>query len=307
MSALKIVFMGTPDFSVPAFEALADAYTVVAVYAQPPRPAGRGKKDRKNPVHVAAEARDIPVYTPLNFKDATDRERFNAHQADLAVVAAYGLILPQEILDAPRLGAINIHASLLPRWRGAAPIQRAIMTGDKETGVTIMQMVKKLDAGAMLTKETLPITADSTAGNLHDALSALGSEMIVPAVTALDAGHLTPEEQDETLVTYAAKIDKAEAAIDWTRSAEDLSRHIRGLSPFPGAFCEKDGTRLKLLNVMAEEKAHNAAPGTLLDDAGLVACGTGALRLTKLQKAGKGPMDIDVFLRGTPLPVGTKL
>jgi methionyl-tRNA formyltransferase len=306
--SLRVVFMGTPDFAVPALRAVADAHEVVCVYTQPPRPAGRGKKERPSPVHQTAEALGLPVRHPATLKDPADREAFSALGADVAVVAAYGLILPRPVLDAPRLGCVNIHASLLPRWRGAAPIQRAIMAGDAETGLTIMQMEAGLDTGPMLLSVKTPIGSDTTAGALHDTLAALGAPLILEALEGLAAGVLTAVPQPEDGVTYAAKIDKAESRIDWTRPAPDLDRHVRGLSPVPGAFFEHDGERVRVLVATPEDGRAGTAPGTVLDDAPRVACADGtALRLDRLQRAGKGPVDAAAFLRGRPLPSGTVL
>lgn len=303
---MKIIYMGTPDFSVGALEALiAAGHDIVAVYTQPPRPAGRGQQERVTAVHACARQYDIPVYHPLNLKDPADQQAFAALGADIAVVAAYGLILPKVILDAPRLGCLNIHASLLPRWRGAAPIQRAIEAGDTETGVTIMQMDVGLDTGDMLLKENLAITNTTTASSLHDDLAALGARMIVDAIALADVGKLQPEQQPEDGVTYAHKIDKAEGAIDWSLPAADLERRMRALSPFPGMFTEREGKRLKVLR--AELQNGSGDPGMTLDDQGLVACGKGALRLVIVQPAGKKAMDMDAWLRGKPMPAGTRL
>ncbi len=303
---LRLVFMGTPEFSVPILAALIEAgHQVACVYSQPPRPAGRGQKERPGPVHAYAQAQGIEVRTPLSLKSAEEQQAFRELAADAAVVAAYGLILPKAILDAPRLGCINVHASLLPRWRGAAPIQRAIMAGDAETGVTIMQMDVGLDTGAMLLKESLPITDETTASALHDQLSVLGARLIVPALAGLDAGTLTAEPQPEAGVTYAAKIDKDEARIHWTRPAAELARHINGLSPFPGAWAEVKGERLKIL--AARAVPGSGEPGTTLDDQFTVACAAGAVQPLCVQRAGKGPVDTAAFLRGFALPKGTRL
>ena len=301
---MKLVFMGTPDFSVPVLDALVEAgHEIAAVYCQPPRPAGRGKKDRPTPVHARALELGLEVRHPTSLKTPQAQAEFAALQADVAVVVAYGLILPQAVLDAPRQGCLNIHASLLPRWRGAAPIHRAIMAGDAETGVCIMQMEAGLDTGPVLLREATPIAANDMTAILHDRLSAMGARLIVEALARLES--LTPETQPEDGVTYAAKIDKAEAAIDWTRSAEDVDRQIRGLSPFPGAWTYVGETRVKCL--MSEVAAGQGAPGAVLDDALTVACGTGAVRLLSLQRAGKAAQDAETFLRGMPLPAGTKL
>ncbi|ARE84637.1 methionyl-tRNA formyltransferase [Roseovarius mucosus] len=301
---MRVIFMGTPDFSVPVLEALVAAgHEVAAVYCQPPRPAGRGKKDRPSPVQARAEALGLPVRHPVSLKEAVAQAEFAALKADVVVVVAYGLILPQAVLDAPTRGCLNIHASLLPRWRGAAPIHRAIMAGDTETGVCIMQMEAGLDTGPVLLREPVAIGPQETTGELHDRLSALGARLIVAALERLDA--LTPEPQPEAGVTYAAKIDKSEARVDWTRPATEVDRLIRGLSPFPGAWCEVGGERIKLLcSAMAE--AHGA-PGVVLADGLTVACGTGSVRLLRLQRAGRAAQDADEFLRGMPLPRGTQL
>lgn len=298
---MRVVFMGTPDFSVPVLDALVAAgHEIAAVYCQPPRPAGRGKKDRPTPVHARAEALGLEVRHPVSLKGAEAQAEFAALNADVAVVVAYGLILPQAVLDAPKHGCLNIHASLLPRWRGAAPIHRAIMAGDAETGVCIMQMEAGLDTGPVLLREATEITPQDTTALLHDRLSAMGARLITQALDRLDT--LTPEPQPEEGVTYASKIDKAEAAIDWTRPAEEIDRQIRGLSPFPGAWTTAEGTRIKLL--MSELAEGQGAPGTLLDDEITVACGSGAVRLLSLQRAGKAAQDAETFLRGMSLPSG---
>tara|TARA_R110002033_G_C3868697_1_gene237023 strand:- start:356 stop:1261 length:906 start_codon:yes stop_codon:yes gene_type:complete len=301
---MRIIFMGTPDFSVPVLDALVDAgHEIAAVYCQPPRPAGRGKKDRPTPVHARAEALGLQVRHPVSLKSAEAQAEFAALQADLAVVVAYGLILPQAILDAPARGCLNIHASLLPRWRGAAPIHRAIMAGDAETGVCIMQMEAGLDTGPVLLREATPIGATETTAQLHDRLSALGAAAVVRALGQLD--DLTPQVQPEDGVTYAHKIDKAEAALDWSADAIAVDRQIRGLSPFPGAWFDHDGVRIKVLGSRLAEGQGPA--GEVLDDALRVACGSGAVQLTRLQKAGRGAQDATEFLRGNALPAGTKL
>jgi len=293
---MKIVFMGTPEFSVPALRALAARHQVVCVYTQPPRPAGRGKKDRPSPVHAEALALGLPVRHPERLKSPEDQADFAALGADVAVVVAYGLILPQAVLDAPRLGCLNIHASLLPRWRGAAPIHRAILAGDAETGVCIMQMEAGLDTGPVLTRAALPIGAEDTTQDLHDRLSALGAELIVDT---LDCLPLPATPQPEAGVTYAAKIDKAEARIDWTRPAAEIDRQIRGLSPFPGAWSEVAGERIKFLR--SRLSAGQGRPGQVLG--GLtIACGTGAVEILEAQREGKRPMPAEEFLRGLALP-----
>ncbi|WBL32901.1 methionyl-tRNA formyltransferase [Sinirhodobacter sp. HNIBRBA609] len=294
---MRVIFMGTPDFSVPVLEALAAEHEVVAVYSQPPRPAGRGKKERPSPVHARAEALGIAVRTPLNFKAEEDRAAFAALHADVAVVVAYGLILPQAVLDAPRCGCLNIHASLLPRWRGAAPIHRAIMAGDAETGICIMQMEAGLDTGPVLLREATPIGETETTGALHDRLSAMGARMILEALDRLET--LTPEPQPEAGVTYASKIDKAEARIDWSRPASELVRQINGLSPFPGAWCEIAGERVKILR--AAPTAGQGTPGEVLGGF-TVACGQGALEVLDAQREGKRPMPAAEVLKGLSLP-----
>jgi len=300
---MKVIFMGTPDFSVPVLDALHADHDVRAVYTQPPRPAGRGKKDRPSPVHTKADALGLPVHHPTSLKSPEDQAQFAALDADIAVVVAYGLILPQPILDAPTKGCLNIHASLLPRWRGAAPIHRAIMAGDTETGVCIMQMEAGLDTGPVLLRHTTPIADTDTTGTLHDRLSTMGARAITEALATLDT--LTADPQPDQGVTYAEKIDKAEAQIDWTQPADTVARQIRGLSPFPGAWTTLDGQRLKLLN--AQTVSRSAAPGTILDDTLTIACGTGAIRPTRLQRAGKSAQDVGEFQRGAQLAPGTRL
>lgn len=296
--------MGTPDFSVPVLDALVEAgHEVVAVYCQPPRPAGRGKKLRPTPVHARAEALGLEVRHPTSLKTPEAQADFAALQADIAVVVAYGLLLPQAILDAPKHGCLNIHASLLPRWRGAAPIHRAIMAGDAETGVCIMQMEAGLDTGPVLLRQETPIEPEETTSVLHDRLSAMGATAIVEALSRL--ADLSPKAQPDHGVTYAHKIDKAEARIDWAASAQEVDRKIRGLSPFPGAFTEVDGQRVKLLASRLAEGSGEA--GTLLDDALTVACGDGAAQLTRLQRAGKSAQTAEEFLRGMPLSKGMSL
>ncbi|WP_341863434.1 methionyl-tRNA formyltransferase [Gymnodinialimonas sp. 57CJ19] len=298
---MRIVFMGTPEFSVPVLDALVDAgHDIAAVYSQPPRPAGRGKKDRPSPVQARAEALGLPVRHPVSLKGAEAQADFTALNADVAVVVAYGLILPQAVLDAPRLGCLNIHASLLPRWRGAAPIHRAIMAGDSHTGVCIMQMEAGLDTGPVLLRQETPIGPEETTGALHDRLSALGASAIVTALDQLDA--LTAEVQSEDGVTYAAKIDKSEAKVDWSRPAPHISRQILGLSPFPGAWTKAGGKRLKLLQSRVADGA--GAAGTVLD--GLtIACGEGAVEITRVQPEGKGAMDTKDWLLGARIAPGT--
>jgi len=301
---LKLVFMGTPDFSVPALQALLDAgHDVVCVYSQPPRKAGRGHKLTPTPVHAFADARGIEVRTPVSLKGADEQRAFADLDADAAVVVAYGLILPKAVLDAPRLGCFNIHASLLPRWRGAAPIQRAIEAGDANSGVAIMQMDEGLDTGPVVLTGETPIGADTTAGELHDALSEMGARLIVEALDGVAAGTLSPTPQPADGVTYAAKIDKAETRIDWSRPAAQVHARVRAFHPF--AWFELDGLRVRVLRVRVETGAGEA--GATLDDALLVACGDGALRLEQVQPAGKGAMDAAAFLNGRKVPAGAKL
>ncbi len=301
---MRVIFMGTPEFSVPALDALVAAgHEVVAVYCQPPRPAGRGRKSRPGPVQARAEALGLAVRHPASLKAADEQAAFAAFKADVAVVVAYGLILPQPVLDAPRLGSLNIHASLLPRWRGAAPIQRAIMAGDTETGVCIMAMEAGLDTGPVLLREAVAIGPDETAGGLHDRLSGLGARLIVEALARLPC--LVPEPQAQAGITHAAKIDKAEARIDWARPAEEVDRQIRALSPFPGAWFEAAGVRVKVLASRLGQG--QGAPGEVLDAAPTVACGSGAVRLLRLQRAGRAAQDAPDFLRGMTLAPGTRL
>ena len=301
---MRLVFMGTPEFSVPVLDALVEAgHVIAAVYCQPPRPAGRGKKERPTPVHARAIELGLDVRHPVSLKGAAEQAEFAALNADAAVVVAYGLILPQAILDAPKYGCLNIHASLLPRWRGAAPIHRAIMSGESETGVCIMQMEAGLDTGPVLLREATAIGEEETTAQLHDRLSAMGAALVVDALSRLT--DLTADPQPETGVTYATKIDKSEARIDWSETAEEVDRKIRGLSPFPGAWCEFDGERLKLLS--SRLSAGKGTAGEVLDDTLTIACGTGAIEVLTLQRAGKGAQPRDVFLRGMDIPKGSVL
>ncbi len=300
---MKIAFLGTPHFSVPALEALVAAgHEIVCVYTQPPRPAGRGKKDRPSPVQAHAEALGIEVRHPHSLRSEDVQAQFAALGADMGVVVAYGLILPQAVLDAPRLGCLNIHASLLPRWRGAAPIHRAIMAGDTDTGVCIMRMEAGLDTGPVLLREATPIGETETTGELHDRLAEMGARLIVDALARLDT--LVPEVQPEVGVTYAAKIDKAEAAVDWTKPADEIDRQIRGLSPFPGAWSVLNGKRVKLLG--SRTAKGNGAPGEVLEGF-IVACGRDAVEITQAQIEGRERQGVNAFLNGTPLPAGTIL
>ena len=302
---MRIAFLGTPDFAVQSLrELVAEGHEVAAVYTRPPAPRGRGHELRPSPVHAFAEAAGLEVRTPRSFRYAEVIEPFRALDLDAAVVVAYGHILPREVLEAPRLGAWNLHASLLPRWRGAAPIQRAIMAGDAATGVQVMKMSEGLDEGPILASETVAITAEDTAATLHDRLAAVGAELLAGALRALAAGPVVLDPQAEEGVTYARKITAAEARIDWERPAQEIDRHIRGLSPFPGAWFEaltpKGPIRVKAL--MSQVTAGQGAPGQVLEGEGLrVACGQAAVRLTRVQREGRGPQDAEEFLRGVAL------
>lgn len=307
---LKIVFMGTPDFSVPTLvEIVGHGHEVIAVYTRAPKPAGRGMAERRSPVHEKADAFGIPVFTPRTLRDPDEQARFAALGADVAVVVAYGLLLPKPVLDAPREGCLNIHASLLPRWRGAAPINRAIMAGDTETGVMIMRMEEGLDTGPVAMAERVPIGPDMTAGELHDRLAPLGADLAVRALGALERGGLTARPQSEEGVVYAAKLGNAETRVDWTRPARAVHDHVRGLSPFPGAWFEADlgkgPERVKLVRTARAEGI--GAPGTLLSDDGIVACGEGAVRLVTVQRAGSKAMSFADFARGARLTAGARL
>ncbi len=303
---LRLVYMGTAAFAVPSLRALAAGpHTVAAVYTQPARLAGRGLKARPSPVHAAASELGLMVRTPATLKDPAEQQLLAGLRADLAVVAAYGLILPKAMLKAPRLGCLNLHASLLPRWRGAAPIQRALLAGDTETGVTIIQMEPSLDTGPILAMERVPITAASTAASLHDTLAELAAGMVGRTIEDLASGQAAPRPQPNEGVTYAPKIDKSEARLDWTRPAGFLERQLRALNPWPGCWTEVDGERLLMLE--GELAAGAGRPGEVLDDRMTIACGEGALRLTRLQRAGGRPMAAEAFLRGFPLRVGARL
>jgi methionyl-tRNA formyltransferase len=300
---MRVVFMGTPEFAVPTLDALVAAgHAVVAVYSQPPRPAGRGKKLQPGPVHLAAERHGLPVFTPVSLKGADEQAAFAAHGADVAVVAAYGLILPQAILSAPRHGCLNVHGSLLPRWRGAAPVQRAILAGDVHTGITIMQMERGLDTGPMLATVATPV-AGKTAGDLTAELATLGADLMVRVLADLSA--FEPEVQPEAGVTYAAKIDKAESRLNFTAPAEQVERQVRAFGPAPGAFFELEGERYRVL--AAQVADGEGAPGTVLDDALTIACGQGALRPLIVQRAGRPAMDTAALLRGRAIAAGTVL
>lgn len=307
---MRLAFLGTPDFAVSALAAIVEAgHEVACVYSQPPAPRGRGQELRPSPTHAYAEARNIPVRTPASMRDPAEIAAFAALRLDAAVVVAFGQILPREVLEAPRLGSFNVHASLLPRWRGAAPIQRAIMAGDKVTGVQVMRMTEGLDEGPVLATATVRIDALETAATLHDRLAVAGAELIVRTLAEIEAGRALETPQAEEGVTYAKKIRPKEARIDWTQPAAELDRKIRGLSPFPGAWfelaTEKGPVRVKALLSSLEEGA--GAPGVTLDDRLLVAGSEGAVRLLRVQREGRGPQDAEAFLRGTPVPAGTKL
>jgi methionyl-tRNA formyltransferase len=309
---LRVVFMGTPEFAIPTLAGiLAAGYGVVAVYTQPPRPAGRGMAERKSPIHLLAERHGLPVLAPITLKTEAEARAFAAHRADVAVVVAYGLILPPPVLAAPREGCLNLHASALPRWRGAAPIQRAIMAGDAKTAATVMRMEAGLDTGPVCRTETVPIGPDMTAGGLHDILADRGAALMVRALGDLEQGRLDCAPQPADGVTYATKIDKAETRIDFTGPARDVHNRVRGLSPAPGAWFEAmhEGRkeRIKLLRTQLIVSALSAPPGTIVDDALTVACGEGAVRVLAVQRPGKKPMAAAEFLRGFPLGPGTRL
>ncbi len=300
---LRLIFMGTPDFAVPTLLELAAAgHEIAAVYTRAAKPAGRGMELQVTPIECEATRLGLPVQTPATLKTSEAQEAFRAYDADAAVVAAYGLILPKATLEAPRLGCFNVHASLLPRWRGAAPINRAIMADDKESGVTIMQMDEGLDTGAMAMVERVAIDADMTAGDLHDALARFGADLMTRSLAASDRGSLVLAPQPESGITYAAKISKDETRIDWSKPAGQVHDHIRGLSPFPGAWFEIGGVRVKALR--STKADGRGAPAKILDDKLTIACGDGAIRLVQVQRAGKQPMSAEEFLRGTPVKAG---
>ena len=308
MARLRLTFMGTPDFAVPALGALVAAgHEIVAVYSQPPRASGRGQKPRPSSVHAAALEHGIGVRTPASLKDPAEQAAFAALSLDAAIVVAYGLLLPKPILAAPRFGCLNIQASLLPRWRGAAPIQRALMAGDAETGVTIMQMDEGLDTGPMLLQERVRIGPDDDAGLLHDKLASLGARLIVQALDGLTAGTLAAHPQPSTGALYAAKLSRDDERLDWRRPAADLARQVRALSPRPGSWFAMAGDRLKVLAGEVRAKPPTAEPGMVLDDRLTIACGDGALRIARIQRPGRAPMSAEEFLRGYPLPQGTVL
>ena len=304
---LRLVFMGTPDFAVPCLAALVDGgHEVVSVYSQPPRAAGRGMKARPSPVQAFAEGHGLAVRAPATLKGGDEPTAFAALDVDAAVVVAYGLILPPPVLAAPRLGCINVHASVLPRWRGAAPIQRAILAGDTETGISVMLMDEGLDSGPVLATRTTSIGPESTGGALHDRLAALGAAAIGPVLADLNAGRVTPLPQPADGITYADKLTPADGRLDWSRPAADLERMVRALDPWPGAWFDHAGTRLKVIAAHLADGA-DGNPGTVLDDGLTVACGAGALAIERLQRPGKGPMQAAAFLRGYDLPMGTRL
>jgi len=303
---LRLIFMGTPDFAVPTLIELAAAgHDIAAVYTRAAKPAGRGMGLQITPIEREARRLAIPVFTPRTLKNEPEQAQFRGHEADAAVVIAYGLILPKPILEAPRLGCFNVHASLLPRWRGAAPINRAVMAGDKQTGITIMQMDEGLDTGAMALAERTPIEADDTAGDLHYVLARIGAGLMTRALVAAERGSLQLTPQPEQGVTYAEKILKSETRIDWSRPAAAVHDHIRGLSPWPGAWFEHEGVRVKVLRSTLAQGG--SEPGTVLDDRLTIACGDGTVRLVLVQRAGKQPMSADEFLRGARMGRGTRL
>lgn len=308
---MRIAFMGTPEFAVPTLaELVGSGFEIAAVYTQPARPAGRGRGLRPSPVQAFAEAHGLPVRTPENFKDPVDKQAFADLELDAAVVVAYGLILPKAVLEAPRLGCFNLHASLLPRWRGAAPIQRAIMAGDTETGVMVMQMETGLDTGPVVVGERVEIGPEMTAGALHDVLARVGAGLMPRALAALERGGAAPTPQPEEGVTYAAKIEKSESRIDWTRPAVELDFHIRGLTPFPGAYfpaADDRGLLQRIKVLRAVPVPGKGEPGAVLDDRLTVACGEGALQIQEVQRAGKARANAADFLRGFKLPAGTRL
>ena len=306
MTRLRLAVMGTPDFAVPTLDALVnDGHEIACVYAQPARPAGRGQKPRPSAMEAWARDHSLDVRTPVSLKDPAEHRAFRDLALDAAVVAAYGLILPRPILEAPRLGCLNVHASLLPRWRGAAPIQRAILEGDAETGVTIMQMDAGLDTGPMLMADSTPIRPDDTGRSLHDRLAEMGAWLILRALDGVAAGTLKPAPQPTEGVTYARKLERDEARIDWAQPAARIERMVRAFDPWPVAFCDLGAERIKVWG--AEPATGSGAPGAVLDEHLTVACGDGAIRLTRLQRAGGKVMDAGAFLRGYPIPKGTSL
>lgn len=308
MAGLRVIVMGTPDFAQIALKAIVEntEHEVIALYSQPPRRKGRGQQVQKSPTHIYAEEQGIAVYTPKSVKSAEEQATFAALNADIAVVAAYGLILPQEILDAPRLGCINIHGSLLPRWRGAAPIQRAIWEGDTETGITLMQMDKGLDTGDMLTKQAVPITTSATAATLHDELATIGGTMICQLLDQAADGNIpSAEKQDDTQSTYAAMLSRDDGRVNWSQTAQEIEQQLRALTPWPGVWLELNGERLKIHEAEIADGTTTEQSGTLLDKTGQTACGNGTiLRLTKIQPAGKKAMDFASALNGGYVKIG---
>jgi len=301
---LRIAFMGTPEFAVPILEALVSVgHEIICVYTQPPRTGGRGQKEKKTPIHIRAEKFGINVRAPKDFRFKQQQRAFADLNLDCAVVVAYGLILPGVILTAPKLGCLNIHASLLPRWRGAAPIQRAILAGDEESGVTIMQMDEGLDTGAMLMVGRVAITRETTGESLHNTLSEIGSSLIIKVLNALMEGKIWPTDQPEDGVTYAKKLERSEGHIDWRKPAEDIERLIRAFTPWPGSWFEVKGERIKILSAQVENI--DGVPGTVMDDKLTISCGVDGLQLNTVQRAGKSPMTVAEFLRGFKLPIGT--
>lgn len=306
MSRLRLAFMGTPDFAAASLAALmAAGHEIAAVYSQPARPTGRGHRPQPSPVQALAASRGLQVSTPVTLKDEAEHRRFASLGLDAAVVVAYGLILPKAFLEAPRLGCLNVHASLLPRWRGASPIQHAILAGDRETGITIMRMDEGLDTGPILLAESLAIGPAETGGSLHDRLASLGARLIAEALESLAAGKLVPRPQPAEGACYAPKLTREDGRLDWRRPAEELARRVRALNPRPGAWCEAGHERLRVL--AAEAIAGNGPPGRLLDDRLTIACGNGALRLVQIQRPGRSAMGAEEFLRGYPLAEGTVL
>ncbi|MDH5722625.1 MAG: methionyl-tRNA formyltransferase [Alphaproteobacteria bacterium] len=307
---LRIVFMGTPDFAAQTLQALIDSpHEVIAAYTQPPRPKGRGNKVQNTPVHDLALTHDIPVYIPKSLKGESEQEEFKNLKADIAIIAAYGLILPKAVLDAPKFGCLNVHASLLPRWRGASPIQRAIWEGDTKTGITIMQMDEGLDTGDMVSKSEIEITKDTTASSLHDQLAKLGANLTLSTLeTLIETGHLESEEQDNALATYAHLLKKEDGQIDWSQEASAIDRQIRALNPWPGVFCETSDNRLKILEATLSNETTDKSAGTILDKSGAVACGNNTvLQIKKLQPAGKQSMDFTSALNGNYIKIGQVL
>jgi methionyl-tRNA formyltransferase len=312
---LRLIFMGSPDFSVPVLAALLEAsHEVACVYSHPPRPTGRGQKERPAPVHSFAQKKGLLVRTPASLKAPEEAASFTALNADAAVVAAYGLLLPAAFLDAPPLGCLNVHASLLPRWRGAAPIQHAILAGDRDSGVTIMKVTEELDAGDILLAESVPITPETTAQSLHDELSGLGAKLMVTTLEGVAEGTLVPRPQPREDVTYAGKLTAEAGRLHWSRPASELERRVRAFTPWPGAWfeCEAAGgrERIKVLSAQVLDDDHagaGAEPGTVLDDTLTISCGEGVLRIGLLQRSGKSAMEAESFLRGFPVPAGTVL